>query len=143
MWREETDLLRCTPKFFGQPRYDGAISQTASDEFMIVRLMFVFCLHVGDMIYALGMVQPMQTPARVSAKRQEIDRELGFCRVKELARVRPTFIPLRSLKRGVLLYPEPVQYKEPEHIVVDTIGTGDMFIWLKSIFPDRVMAAPQ
>ena len=142
-WKMVTDYLRCSPDFHGKPRYDSAIVDAGAGRLALVKLHFAFILEYGNKRYPLALVQPTQTPARTSrapvraaVQQDDIDHDLALCRVK--AKKTPVFVPLRAIVRGALLYPDPV--KKDEYLAVDTIETGDMFLRLKEMFPNRSLA---
>ncbi|CDO71089.1 hypothetical protein BN946_scf184844.g93 [Trametes cinnabarina] len=76
-WREETDLLRCSPNFFNQPRYDCVLLHATPSFF--ARLILVFTCKVGDRIEPLALVQPFD---RLEASTEDLD--LGFFRWYEV-----------------------------------------------------------
>ena len=148
-WKLDTDLLRCSPSFQGQERYDAVIisrqgPQGGSYEF--ARLHLAFICQIQDQRYALGLIWPMAiiSPSTTTARGQnasnvltdaDIDRALSLCRVR--ARKGPEIVPLRSITRGALLYKDPA--KTHDYIAVDVVDS-DMFLRLKELFPHRSMA---
>ncbi|EKM55198.1 uncharacterized protein PHACADRAFT_195226 [Phanerochaete carnosa HHB-10118-sp] len=129
-WKMVTNYLRCSSDFHKKPRYDGAIVDAGGGNYVIVKLQFAFVVEYGEKLYPLALVQAMQSPMCTQAQRN-IDRKLALYCVK--AKRTTTFIPLRSIIRGALLYPDLAHIDE--YLVVDTVETGDMFLRLKEMFP--------
>ncbi|KIK17105.1 hypothetical protein PISMIDRAFT_47765, partial [Pisolithus microcarpus 441] len=98
-WEVATNYLRCNPNFHGQPRYDCALIQFSETEAAFVRLIFLFTC--------------------------QLDRDFQLIRVKAVPRVASIFIPVKSIIRGALLYPDPGRHGE--FLVVEHVD-GDMFL---------------
>ena len=135
-WKQLADHLRCSPSFFGQPRYDGVIYQKDGDVlagtgvFGFARLVFIFTISVLEVSYALALVQRMDI-----AKMRRVDRELSLFRIRTRPKAMFSFIPVRSLVRGAFLFPVPDR-KSLEFFVVDAID-ADMFVRIKEIYDSR------
>ncbi|KAF8120295.1 hypothetical protein EV363DRAFT_1191298 [Boletus edulis] len=126
-WREATDYVRCNPSFHGKPRYDAIIFQISLDEVAFARLEFMFSCDIpGFGKYDFALVRPLT--AAISANRNSFDEALRLTRVKARPRTASMFIPIRSIVRGALLYPDP-KHKD-EFLVVEHID-GDMFLRMK------------
>jgi hypothetical protein len=135
-WRQETDLLRCSPSFHGMPRRDFVMVDSGADiQPTFGQLVFVFTYRFRDTSYALALYQPFNAP--ISGSRP-VDQDLGFCRIQEQPRRNSQIIPVRAIKRGALLIKDP--QRSLEHLVVDTLD-GDMFLRCIDLFPERGMAA--
>ena len=133
-WRLETDYLRCSPSFFGRPRYDGVFylldgtdgGPDAKYGFGI--LIFVFTLEIqGEGKVPFAMIEDMLPPTQ----RRRMDEELGLCRVRSKGRTRTSIILAESIIRGALLYRVPD--RPSDYYVVDTVD-ADMFIRMKPVF---------
>ena len=78
-WRLNVDRLRCSPSFYGSPRYDSAIMQWRGEDGSLTQsvcqLIRTFAYEIGGRKYGLALVQPFDrpTPSRLE------DRELGLC----------------------------------------------------------------
>ncbi len=136
-WREESDLLRCSPEFHKKPRYDCVIVEQAS-RLIFCQLVYVFTFKFGGAVSGLALVQPLDATPNLSGAKRRIDRELGLCRVKEKPRKDSIIVPLRAIKRGALLLSDASH--EHERLVVDTLDE-DMFFRCIDLFPNRDMAA--
>lgn len=129
----ETDYLRCSPSFFGARRYDGVIYTATGNEdegtaqYGFAKLIFCFTMNVKGNIMPLAFVEGMTVPRT----RNDSDKELGLYRVHSKGRDKPMVIPLRSLKRGALLYEDPE--KPLDYYVVDAVDQ-DMFVRVERIF---------
>ncbi|KAF8875181.1 hypothetical protein BD779DRAFT_1701646 [Infundibulicybe gibba] len=97
-WRTDMNRLRCSPMFFGSPRYDNVLTHDANNEPIFMQLRFVFTYQVGDQVLPLALVQPYtyNSPS-------QRDNDLELIRLR--SRTTLTFIPVRSIIRGVLLAP--------------------------------------
>ena len=135
-WRVSVDHLRCSPSFFGSPRYDHAIMQwrgvDGSLTQSVCQLIRVFACEIEGRKYGLGLVQPFDRPTPPRAE----DRELGLCRIGLRDRKRSVVIPIRAIIRGTVVAND-ARY-EGEYTTPDTID-GDMYLRLMSLFPDRDM----
>lgn len=128
-WRQATDHLRCNPKFHGKPRYDSFLFQISSDEFAFGRLIFMFTCNIPSFgTYDFALIRPFT--ANVSPARRSFDESFRIMRVKARPRTASMFIPIRSIIRGALLYPDPKH--TDEYLVVDHID-GDMFLRIKEL----------
>lgn len=126
-WRQVTDHLRCNPMFHGKPRYDSLIFQSSPDEFSFARLVFMFSCSIPLFgTYDFALVRPFT--ANVSPARKSFDESFRITRVKARPCAASIFIPIRSIVRGTLLYPDPKH--ADEYLVVDHID-GDMFLRMK------------
>ena len=120
-WKTATDYLRCSPKFYGQPRYDYVIIQTVEKP-IFGQLVFVFTITIGKYKYPLALVQPFDAP--VDALEKDVD--LGFFRLKAQSRAKTEIFPVASIIRGALLVRD-FDSDENEYLVLDVID-GDMFL---------------
>lgn len=131
-WEIETDLLRCSPEFYGAPRYDTVLYQSSPGKFFFARLIFIFIYHNPRHNlprFPVALIQPFDyVPPTI------VDKELSLCHLRLRPRSQSTFIPLRSILRGALVYNDPRTGKERDYLVVDTVD-GDMFLRCKKLFP--------
>lgn len=128
-WESTADLLRCNPRFHGQPRYDHIIFND-KDGHAFARLIYLFICEAGGLKIPMALIQ--DTEKGVGGRRRIVDRDLGFHRVRMAPRNRSRFIPLRSVVRGALLVQD--SQTPTEYVVVDTIDT-DMFLRMRGMFP--------
>ncbi|KAG1876628.1 hypothetical protein DFJ58DRAFT_712860 [Suillus subalutaceus] len=127
-WKQATDYLWCNPSFHGQPRYDCALIQLTPEQSAFVKLILMFKCHLPDIdgSFNFALVQPYT--AGTGAHRR-IDRELKLTRVKAVPRANSTFVPLASVIRGAVLFPD--RDHQGEFIIVDHIDS-DMFLHMKT-----------
>ncbi|KAF8884448.1 hypothetical protein BD779DRAFT_1430286, partial [Infundibulicybe gibba] len=123
-WRTDMNRLRCSPMFFGSPRYDNVLTHDANNKPIFMQLRFVFTYQVGDQVLPLALVQPYTYG---SPSQRDDDLELIRLRLKSTL----TFIPVRSIIRGVLLAPT-FSNKNYFHLI-DVIDP-DMFIRTRMLF---------
>ncbi len=136
-WREERDLLRCSPKFRGAPRHDSVLMDWDGG-YKFFKLVFTFMYKFRGVACALALVLPLDFP--IGPRRPAVDRDLGLCRLVERPPSESKIVPLRALRRGALLIPDSKRVRN--HLVVDALD-GDMFLRCVDLFPDRDMAAQQ
>ncbi|KAI5981570.1 hypothetical protein EDD15DRAFT_2391765 [Pisolithus albus] len=122
-WRQATDHLRCNPSFHGKPRYDSILFQLSQNKIAFARLVFMFSCNIPDFgKYDFALVRPYT--ANISATRKSFDDDFRITHVKARPCTASMFIPIRSIVRGVLLYPDPKH--RDEYLVVEHVD-GDMF----------------
>ncbi|KAG1771113.1 hypothetical protein EV702DRAFT_1181527 [Suillus placidus] len=115
------------PQFHRQPHYDCALIQLTQEVSVFVHLVFIFkcqLLDVGSFEFVL--VQPFT--AGIGASRRS-DHDLRLTRVKAVPRASSIFVPVQSLIRGAVCFPDPDH--QDEFFVVDHIDS-DMFLCMKS-----------
>ncbi|KAL4266406.1 hypothetical protein AB1N83_001284 [Pleurotus pulmonarius] len=130
-WQVETDYLRCSPMFYGQPRHDYVIVNTPHrlgqfTPFLIGRLAFMFCCKVGDTKYHLALIDPLDA---LIGSRRVADAELGLIRLRSKPHRIGEFIFIESIIRGVLVV--EANDGTGDHFVVDTVDE-DMFLRYKA-----------
>ncbi|KIO04654.1 hypothetical protein M404DRAFT_26107 [Pisolithus tinctorius Marx 270] len=122
-WWQATDYLRCNPSFHGKPRYNTVLFQLSHSEIAFARLVFMFSCNIPDFgTYQFALVRPYT--ANINAARSSFDNTFRLVHVKACPHTASIFIPIRSIVRGALLYPDP-KYKD-KYFVVEHID-GDMF----------------
>ncbi|EIW77151.1 hypothetical protein CONPUDRAFT_75943 [Coniophora puteana RWD-64-598 SS2] len=114
-WKLSTDLLRCMPSFFDKPRYNCVIAHLDGnpDVYGIVHLIFPFKFTVPELGAAskpFHAVLVQWYTAVVDADKGSctrcIDTDLGFLQVKAQPRSDAFVIPIDSIIRGALLFPD-------------------------------------
>ncbi|KIJ15702.1 hypothetical protein PAXINDRAFT_76786, partial [Paxillus involutus ATCC 200175] len=109
------------------PQYDCALVQLAADQTTFVRLIFMFSCEIPDLgNFQLALVQPYT--AGIGIQRR-LDRDFKRTCVKAVPRPASIFIPLESIIRGTLLYPDPENCNE--FLVVDHIDSN-MFLCMRN-----------
>ncbi|KAF9490004.1 hypothetical protein BDN71DRAFT_1525388 [Pleurotus eryngii] len=131
-WEVETDYLRCSPMFYGQPRHDYVIIKTSQPlgqftPFLIGRLAFMFCCQVGDHKHHLAFIDPLD--ALIGPWRR-VDTELGLIRLRSKPTRTGEFIFIESIIRGVLVV--EANDGTDDYFVVDTVDE-DMFLRYKAV----------
>ncbi|KAJ7248079.1 hypothetical protein C8J57DRAFT_1438022 [Mycena rebaudengoi] len=127
-WEDDSDYLRCSPMFYGYPRYDAAIVKTSTGT-LFAQLIYIFACRIGDKVHAFALIQPMDAgTGQLTSK----DKVLGFYRVRAKPRQNSEFISVHSIIRGALLIPAGDKHRE--FLVVDVVDP-DMFLRLKSMYP--------
>ncbi|KIJ11284.1 hypothetical protein PAXINDRAFT_164124 [Paxillus involutus ATCC 200175] len=126
-WRKATDYIRCNPLFHRHPCYDCALIQLTPTQTAFIRLILMFtCEITGFGVLQLALVQPYT--AGIGAQRQ-LDRQLKLTRVRAVPRGSSIFIPVDSIIRGALLYPDPAH--KDDFLVIDHVD-GNMFLRMKT-----------
>ena len=121
-WKWATDYLRCNPSFHGHPRYDCALVQLTEECAAFVRLIYVFKCTIMESDFRFALVQPYTAGIGSQCR---LDRDLRLTRVRAVPQSQSIFIPVDSIIRGTLLYPDPTRHDD--FFVVDHIN-GDMFL---------------
>ncbi|KAI0348899.1 hypothetical protein OH77DRAFT_379528 [Trametes cingulata] len=125
-WREATDILRCSPMFYGKPRYDCVLIHAAEGPDLIARLLFMFTCTVGDSQEPVAMVQFYDRPQGPKSPK---DVDLGFYRVRERKQNKLAWISLHSIRRGVVLVPD---FGVPGDFLVHDLIDSDIFLRMKA-----------
>ncbi|KAI6102268.1 hypothetical protein F5141DRAFT_1065743 [Pisolithus sp. B1] len=125
-WEVATDHLRCSLKVHGQQWYDCALIQLSETKTAFVQLIFLFTCKVAalDDIFHLALVQPLTAGTGLC----RLDQDFDLIRVKAVSCAASIFIPVKSIIRGALLYPDPSHHGE--FFIVEHID-GDMFLQMK------------
>ncbi len=136
-WRLATDRLRCSPQFFGHPRYDGVIFQ--ADEhgtLQFGKLKDVFIVEVADKKYPIAFIDAYHV---VSGPRTTVDEALGLCRLRmDRQHDHGTmFIHVDSIVRGALLVQDHAVSVYDDYFVIDIIDS-DMFLRLVLILASSI-----
>lgn len=125
-WRMHQDLLRCSPTFYGSPRFDCVIVKTAGKP-LIARLVYLFSYSIGDADLHLAIIHPYDVGIGVRRRR---DVDLGLWRVRAKPRSSSEIISVRSIIRGAALAKDPET--DGDYFVIHTVDT-DMFLRVKSL----------
>ncbi|KAG1903419.1 uncharacterized protein F5891DRAFT_1127252 [Suillus fuscotomentosus] len=125
-WCLHRDLLRCSPKFYGSPRFNCVIVKTTDKPFF-TRLVYLFGCSIGDTDLALALIHPYDVGIGV-CRRQDVD--LGLWHVQAKPRSSSEIISVRSIIRGAVLARDPEM--DGDHLVIHTID-ADMFLRIKSL----------
>ncbi|KAG1890418.1 uncharacterized protein F5891DRAFT_1131709 [Suillus fuscotomentosus] len=126
-WCMHRDLLRCNPKFYGSPRYDCVIVNTANTPFF-TRLVYMFTCLVGGTEFPLALIQPYDVGIANSRRRR--DNDMGLWRVRAKPRSSSEIISVRSIVRGAALARNPET--DGDYFVIHTVDT-DMFLRVKAL----------
>ncbi|KAG2117676.1 hypothetical protein BD769DRAFT_1629737 [Suillus cothurnatus] len=127
-WKQATDYLRCNPSFHGQPCYDCALIQLTPEQSAFVKLILMFKCHLPDIdsSFDFALVQPYTAG---TGSHRRIDHELKLTRVKAIPRASSIFVPLTSVIRGAVLFPD--REHQGKFIIVDHLDS-DMFLRMKT-----------
>lgn len=124
-WRQATDLLRCSPKFFGEERYDCVMIQLTGSKIIFGRLVFLFEWTGYGQTYPLALIHPFDVD--IGAFRNT-DRHLGFYRVKVKPRKKSEVFSVHSIIRGAVAVRD--SQRDDEFIIMDTLD-ADMYLRLQ------------
>ncbi|KIJ07472.1 hypothetical protein PAXINDRAFT_90348, partial [Paxillus involutus ATCC 200175] len=126
-WRQATDYIRCNPSFHGKPHYDSVLFQISVEKVAFARLVFMFSCNIPSFgTYDFALVRPLT--ADISANWNLFDEAFRLTHVKARPCAASMFIPIRSIVRGALLYPDP---KHKDKLLVVEHVDGDMFLHMK------------
>ncbi|KAI5990052.1 hypothetical protein F5J12DRAFT_907606 [Pisolithus orientalis] len=122
-WWQATNYLWCNPSFHGKPRYDTVLFQLLHSEIAFAHLVFMFSCNIPDFsTYQFALICPYT--ANINVARSSFDNAFRLAHIKAHPHTVSIFIPIQSIVRGALLYPDP-KYKD-KYFVVEHID-GDMF----------------
>ncbi|KAG1785854.1 uncharacterized protein HD556DRAFT_1450294 [Suillus plorans] len=126
-WCMHQDLLRCSPNFYGSPRYDCVMVNTANTPFF-ARLVYMFSCLVGSTEFPLALIHPYDVGIANSRRRR--DNDMGLWRVRAKPRSSSEIISVRSIVRGAALARNPET--DGDYFVIHTVDT-DMFLRVKAL----------
>ena len=137
-WRQETDYLRCSPKFHGRPRYDCILFQKQEASLRrdqmhgkaFGRLLLLFTWEGFEEKYSLALVQPFDVGVN-SHRVQRLDQDLEFIRVKERPQRESIVCSIHSIIRGAAAIPD--SRRSGEYVIMDTLDT-DSFLRIKEFY---------
>ncbi|KAI6107235.1 hypothetical protein EV401DRAFT_2060073 [Pisolithus croceorrhizus] len=106
-----------------RPHYDSILFQLSPNKIAFACLVFMFSCSIPNFrTYDFALVHPYT--ANISATRKSFDNNFRITCVKARPCTASMFIPIRSIVRGALLYPDPKH--RDEYLVVEHVD-GDMF----------------
>ncbi|KAI0658337.1 hypothetical protein C8Q70DRAFT_917521 [Cubamyces menziesii] len=126
-WRQDTDLIRCSPSFFGMPRYDCIILRSAVGPDFFGRLLCMFTCTVGDKVEPIALILPYNKPTRALPVK---DHDLRFYRLHEQTRQRAEFVSLHAVRRGALLVQD---FETKDDYLVHDLIDSDMFFRVQAL----------
>jgi hypothetical protein len=120
----EENLLRCAPQFYGRPRYDTAMVNTAEGT-VFGRLIYLFSLRAKkeDKGVAIALMCPYDGSVAQALRKK--DATMGFHRVRPGRHPRLEFFFARQIIRGALLVHAG---DVPTDFLVFDVLDGDMFL---------------
>jgi hypothetical protein len=120
----EENLLRCSPQFYGRPRYDSAMINTA-EGIIFGRLIHLFVLRANkeDKGVAVALICPYDGSVAHTLRKK--DAIMGFHRVRPGRASKPEFFFAQQIIRGTLLVPAG---DTPTDFLVFDVLDGDMFL---------------
>ncbi|KAG2128339.1 uncharacterized protein EDB93DRAFT_1096048, partial [Suillus bovinus] len=126
-WRMHRDLLQCNPKFYGSPRYNCVLVNTADKPFF-ARLVYMFSCSIGGTDFPLALIHPYDVSIPSSRRRR--DNDLGLWRVQAKPRLSSEIISVQSIIHGVTLTSNP---ETPgDYFVIHTVD-NDIFLLIKAL----------
>ncbi|KAJ7709357.1 hypothetical protein B0H14DRAFT_2415016, partial [Mycena olivaceomarginata] len=125
-WAPQRDIMRCSPQFYGRPRYDCVLYNAESDPLSLARLVGLLrCTIPGNSTFDLAFVY------RFKNSKWKPRTIWKGCRVVEECG-RPEFLPLEHVARGALLARAWGSERTNLYFPIDTID-DDMFLRLNNI----------
>lgn len=129
-WQTNTDHLRCNPNFQRKPRYDCVIINT-TEGILFARLIFIFITEIDGEEYPWALIHPYDSPiGRLTSK----EKKLGLFRVRAQLRGRTEFVDVRTIIRGVVLF--PTFEKETDYYVFDVLEE-DIFMRIQEVWKEK------
>lgn len=133
--KESADLLRCSPSFYNEPRYDGVMINTDKGAYIGQLIQLFECEYLSQR-YPLALVHPFDIKVTDGRQRWKFqrDKDLGFYRLRARPRVFSQFVSIYSIIRGVLLVEDSSSdlSNGQDYFVVDTVD-ADMFFRMKKV----------
>ncbi|KAF6743131.1 hypothetical protein DFP72DRAFT_1102075 [Ephemerocybe angulata] len=127
----ETNIVRCSPSFHGNPRYDSIIINDP-DGPLFARLLGLFVLKDGaeDRGVPIALILPYD--GKVTDAQRRRDERLGFYRVstQKPRGSAPEFVFARTIVRGTVLV--PANELKSEFFVFDVLD-ADMFLRVQEL----------
>ena len=121
------DYVYCSPRFHGHERHDFIMLKT-TDNFIFVRLGFIFTCTVAEKDYAICLARPLDSP---TGQQWSKDKELRLHRLCEKSSMEFFFV-------GSIVHGAPIVQgftKPGDYFVMDVADhTGDMFLRCNEIF---------
>ena len=120
-WTEETDILRCNPKFHGRQRFDCVITHDDAPTLSVARLCDLFrCWLPSGNSLDIALIH------RFSNSRWKPKTMWDGCRVLDEEQS-TTLVQMDYLLRGVLVSPVSDQTGERSHYLIDSVDP-DIFL---------------
>ncbi|KAG1896735.1 uncharacterized protein F5891DRAFT_1245689 [Suillus fuscotomentosus] len=119
--------MQAEDTFYGSPRYDCVIVNTANTPFF-ARLIYMFTCLVGGTEFPLALIQPYDVGIANSRRRR--DNDMGLWRMRAKPRSSSEIISVRSIVRGAALTRNPET--DGDYFVIHTVDT-DMFLRVKAL----------
>jgi hypothetical protein len=128
-WSLNKDLVRSSPCFYGQPRYDCIAWQVTDTKIAFGRLLSTFTTVYEGRTAHLALVAPYN--GRGDAGARVKDRDFNFIRVRRARWSESCVIPLTSIVRGACLPHawDTTSKESAEFLLNDRIDTD---WWLRS-----------
>jgi len=128
-WKTDTDYLRCSPKYYNNPRYDCVLLNTNNGP-IFSRLVFVFTITLDGKNYPIALIQAYERPHSISATLHKKDKDLGFLRLQQRKENQVEFVWAQSIIRGAVVVPA---YDDKNHSIVFDILDADMALRVMDI----------
>ncbi|KAG1897928.1 uncharacterized protein F5891DRAFT_1241093 [Suillus fuscotomentosus] len=119
--------MQAEDTFYGSPRYDCVIVNTANTPFF-AHLVYMFTCLVGGTEFPLALIQPYDVG--IANSRWRRDNDMGLWRVRAKPRSSSEIISVRSIVRGAALARNPET--DGDYFVIHTVDT-DMFLRVKAL----------
>ncbi|KAJ7194520.1 hypothetical protein GGX14DRAFT_377927, partial [Mycena pura] len=125
-WSPQRDIVRCSPIFHGQPRYDCVLFNAESDPLSLARLVTLLRVKVPNgRAFDLAFVRPFKN----TTWKPYISWN-GMRVVEECSK--PAFLPLQHVERAALLARAYGTQRDNLYFPLDTVDE-DMFLRLNNI----------
>jgi hypothetical protein len=128
-WKVVTDYLRCSPKFYNQPRYDCVIINTA-DGYIFAQLALVFTIKINDRDYPIALIRAFERPVSVPRQIQQKDKDLHFLRLQQVKESQMEFVWAQSIVRGAVIV---LANDLENHWIVFDVLDADMYLRVRDI----------
>ncbi|TEB18351.1 hypothetical protein FA13DRAFT_1822013 [Coprinellus micaceus] len=140
-WQWESNILRCSPSFYNNPRYDSVMIQVDDGHPLFARLLHLFTVANSHDPTSPRIPLALILPYDGHVTQQEVthDSFLGFHRIRPQVKPIPEVVFARWIIRGALLIPsfgddEDDISMTADHFVFDILDS-DMFLRMRDIIP--------
>ncbi|KAK0219569.1 hypothetical protein EDD85DRAFT_924068 [Armillaria nabsnona] len=101
--KESADLLRCSPSFYNEPRYDGVMINTDKGAYIGQLIQLFECEYLSQQ-YLLALVHSFDVTVTDGGQcwKFQQDKDLGFYRLRACLRVFSQLVSIYSIIHGVL-----------------------------------------
>ncbi|TFK20456.1 hypothetical protein FA15DRAFT_646974 [Coprinopsis marcescibilis] len=134
-WLSETNLLRCNPEFYGEPRYDAVIIQQDAG-IMFARLLRLFVVFPTaedkDISHGTPLALILPYNGAVTQSQRKKDLDLEFYHVRGTPQAHPEIVSAHTIIQGAVLTHTYDSSDTRSYFVFDVLD-ADMFLRVQEL----------